>query len=308
MTDKKVLVTGGCGFIGKELCENLSDLHREVISVDNLSSGNINRKPEGVRNINMDINDSENLYNLFESFKPDIVFHLAAHSNVNADSIYLDNIKMTRSLINACNDSIEPDIFFSSSGSIYGYCDGKIQNDNPPNPESMYAASKVACESLLSVYSNKTSADFYSLRLSNVVGSGLRNAVVPDFVEKVKQDAESLEILGDGRQTKPYIYDLDCVMAMIEIEKNRPRSKYINISTKDTLSVDKIADIVEEVTDTNPDRFYTGGKRGWAGDVPRMSLETTELDKIGWSPTKTSEEAVRKSAEELDEEIQANHT
>jgi len=140
-------------------------------------------------------------------------------------------------------------------------------------------------------------------RFANVIGRRSSHGVIYDFINKIRTNPKELEILGDGNQTKSYIYVDDCVEAMIMGLKARGENRVniFNIGTNDMISVKRIAEIVcEEMhTSPKPEFKFTGGKRGWKGDVPLMLLDASKLNKLGWRQRYNSEEAVRKATRDL---------
>ena len=171
----------------------------------------------------------------------------------------------------------------------------------------MYGASKLGEEGLVSTYAHSHGMTAYIFRFANIVGPRLRGAVIPDFIEKLRADPESLTILGDGRQEKSYMHVTDCVNAMSYIvehatEETGPVHTF-NLGTKTTTSVDEIAEIVCDVVGVDPPFEYTGGDRGWTGDVPKMRLSVQKLAALGWEPEYESTPAVRQAAEELAQEL-----
>jgi Nucleoside-diphosphate-sugar epimerases len=149
----------------------------------------------------------------------------------------------------------------------------------------------------------------WCFRFANIVGPKQRGNVIPDFIEKLLTDPESLTILGDGRQEKSYLYVTECVDAICHIVEytDEPMNIY-NIGTETTTSVTTIADIVSDVMCLDPTYNYTGGDRGWDGDVPRMRLSVEKLQTIGWSANTESDAAVRRAAEELYDELKPSNT
>ncbi len=147
----------------------------------------------------------------------------------------------------------------------------------------------------------------FIFRFANIVGPRLPGAVIPDFIEKLRADPESLTILGDGRQEKSYMHVTDCVDAMsYPVEHTTEQSEPVhtfNLGTKTTTPVDEIAEIVSEVLDVDPMFEYTGGDRGWTADVPKMRLSTKKLAALGWEPTYGSSPTVRVAAEELAQKL-----
>ena len=144
-------------------------------------------------------------------------------------------------------------------------------------------------------------------RFANVVGPGQRGNVVPDFIEKLLANPETLEILGDGRQEKSYFHVTECVDAMAHVvEHADDQYNCYNLGTRTTTSVNRIADIVSEELDVDPDYEYTGGDRGWTGDVPKMRLSIEKLSALGWEPDDSSDDAVRRATRQLVEELTAD--
>jgi UDP-glucose 4-epimerase len=142
-------------------------------------------------------------------------------------------------------------------------------------------------------------------RFANIVGPRLRGAVVPDFIEKLRDDPDELVILGDGRQEKSYMHVDECLDAMVHvIEHADDALNTYNLGTRTTTAVDTIADIVADEMGLDPRYEHTGGQRGWTGDVPRMRLSIEKLSALGWEPEQSSDDAVRRSVRELLEELQ----
>ncbi|MFB6308116.1 MAG: NAD-dependent epimerase/dehydratase family protein, partial [Haloarculaceae archaeon] len=153
-------------------------------------------------------------------------------------------------------------------------------------------------------YAHSHGIQSWVFRFANIVGPRLRGAVVPDFIEKLREDPETLTILGDGRQEKSYMHIAECLDAMAHVVEHAddPFNVY-NLGTETTTSVDRIADIVSEEMGVDPTYEHTGGDRGWTGDVPRMRLAIRKLSALGWEPSQESDEAIRQSAAELIEEL-----
>jgi UDP-glucose 4-epimerase len=141
-------------------------------------------------------------------------------------------------------------------------------------------------------------------RFANIVGPYQRGNVVPDFIEKLTENPTELEILGDGRQEKSYMYVSECVSAMKYVVEHAddPLNIY-NLGTQTTTSVTDIADIISDELGVDPEYTYTGGDRGWTGDVPKMRLAIEKLAALGWEPTRSSDEAVRQGARDLISEL-----
>jgi UDP-glucose 4-epimerase len=193
-------------------------------------------------------------------------------------------------------------VAFTSSSTVYGEAPRPTPEDYAPlEPISMYGAAKLAEESLLSVYAHSHDVTVWTFRFANIVGPRLqRGAVVPDFIQKLRADPSELEILGDGRQEKSYMHVSECIEAMVHVVEHAdaPVNTY-NLGTRSTTSVRTIADIVADAMDVDPEYSFTGGERGWTGDVPRMRLSVEKLAGLGFEPAEASDEAVRRAAREL---------
>jgi UDP-glucose 4-epimerase len=306
ITDSHVLVTGGGGFVGSHLVERLLAEGNDVRVVDNLSNGTESWISEEAELVVGDLTDQATLD---EAVTPDIdlVFHLAADKDASRDDIaqFRSNNRLTEELIEQMEAVGVDKIAFTSSSTVYGEAPRPTPEDYAPlEPISIYGAGKLAEEALLSVYGHSHEFTVWNFRFANVVGSRLRGAVVPDFIEKLREDPTTLEILGDGRQEKSYLYIDDCIDAMLTVvgETDDPVNTF-NLGTRTTTSVDRIASIVADEMGVDPDREYTGGRRGWTGDVPKMRLSIEKLSALGWEPTVSSDEAIRKTTRILLEEL-----
>ena len=191
---------------------------------------------------------------------------------------------------------------FTSSSTVYGEAPRPTPEDYAPlEPISTYGAAKLAEESLLSVYAHSHEFTVWTFRFANIVGPRLQlGAVVPDFIQKLRADPSELEILGDGRQEKSYMHVSECIEAMCHVVEHadRPVNTY-NLGTRTTTSVRTIADIISEEMGVEPSYEFTGGDRGWTGDVPRMRLSVEKLSGLGFEPDDSSDKAVRRAAREL---------
>ena len=195
------------------------------------------------------------------------------------------------------------DIIFSSSQTVYGeVTDEPVTEDfGPMIPISIYGASKMSCESLVMAYSHTFGMRSWIFRFANIVGPGGTHGVIPDFILKLKKDNTRLEILGDGSQTKPYLAVGDCVDAMLfGLENSSEPVNLFNLGTDGWTSVTRLAEIVVEECNLSDVEFsYTGGKRGWVGDVPRIRLSSEKIKNLGWKAKHDSDEAVRLAARSL---------
>jgi len=314
MKTMKALVTGGYGFIGSHLVKRLIDLGWDVTVFDNLSKGQANSLPSvkdsgRVRLVVGDLLDARAIQDAL--IDRGLVFHLAANPEVrlgykNTEVDFRQNIVATYNLLEAMRNSpLARSLVFTSTSTIYGDA-GKVptpEDYGPLMPVSLYGASKLACEALVSGYSSLFGFRAVIYRFANVVGPG-GHGVVKDFVHKLQANKHELEVLGDGTQTKSYIYVDDCVGAMLHgLEQSVERVSVFNIGSEDQTSVMEIAGmVVDEMGLRDVRMHYTGGVdggRGWKGDVKNMLLDIEKIRKTGWRPKYNSAESIRRTVRSL---------
>jgi UDP-glucose 4-epimerase len=312
---KNVLVTGGCGFIGSHLVDALMTEEAKVQVLDNLSSGTISNIKKWVANsrfdfVEGDLLDTKALKMLHRDY--DVVFHLAANPEVRVSSTDPDihfhqNIVATYNLLEYLRKAqSKATIAFASTSAVYG------EPENIPTPESygplkpisVYGATKLACEALITAYAYNYGFKARIFRFANVVGPRSNHGVIHDFILKLRNNPEQLEILGDGKQTKSYIYVDDCVQALEKgVEKATQQVDYFNIGSEDQINVKDIGDfVIQAMGLTNVDIKLTGGVdggRGWIGDVKIMRLDTEKMKSVGWHPKLNSSEAVKQTINQI---------
>jgi len=314
-----VLVTGGAGFIGSHLVDALMEMGLKVTVIDNLSSGRISNLSLWLRNPKFRFirGDLLNPHILRDALKGcEIVFHLAANPDVKVGAFntkvdYEQNILATYNLLEAIRETGEcRKIVFTSTSTVYGEAEKMPTPEDygPLKPISLYGASKLACEALISGYSHLFGFESVICRLANIVGSRSRHGVIYDFIRKLSSNPSRLEVLGDGTQRKSYLYVKDCVEAMLTAsEKSMNQVEIYNVGSEDTINVATIASIViEEMGLKNVEVHYTGGVeggRGWKGDVKEMLLDISKIKKLGWKPKLNSREAVEQAAKDIISEI-----
>ncbi|MCW1293987.1 MAG: NAD-dependent epimerase/dehydratase family protein [Candidatus Parvarchaeota archaeon] len=305
MADKKVIVTGGAGFIGSSLVDKLLMLDYSVRVIDNLSTG----KEE---NIGYHLDKGSFEFIKADLLKDDIssyfkgideVWHLAANPDVKSGitdtkSMVDQNILVTYNVLEAMRKNGVKKINFTSSSVVYG--EAKTiptpEDYSPLVPISVYGASKLASEALISAYSH--TFDMYGVifRLANVVGPRSDHGVIHDFIMKLKENGNLLKILGDGSQKKSYIYIDDCIEGMILASNTSGRINFFNIGSDDQIDVKEIAKIISDAMGLQPVFEYGREDRGWKGDIPVMLLSTDKLKSIGWRLTYDSSNAVKLAA------------
>jgi len=199
-------------------------------------------------------------------------------------------------------------LVFASSSSVYGEPDEiPVGESAPVRPVSVYGASKAACESLIHAYSKLYGVRTVVLRYANVVGPRLRHGVVWDFVVKLRKNPKELEVLGDGRQVRSYVYVDDAIEAtIIAWKKGGKGFEVYNVASEDWMTVDEVADeVVKAMGLSNVVKVYKPVLHGvgWLGDVKRMALKIDRLKALGFRPSRSSREAVRATARKLIEEL-----
>lgn len=177
-------------------------------------------------------------------------------------------------------------------------------------PISIYGGTKLACEAMISSYAHTYGMKAWVFRFANIVGARSNHGVIWDFIHKLRNNPKELEILGDGRQTKSYFSVEACIEAFLyAVDHAHQPFNVFNIGSEDWIDVRSLAKIVTEEMGMSGIPFrYTGGDRGWKGDVPKMLLSVERLKGLGWRPLTNSEESVRKAARELVLEIQGMST
>jgi UDP-glucose 4-epimerase len=302
LTGSRVLVTGGAGFVGSHLADRLV-ADNDVLVVDDCSNGDADWIPDAAAFVEGDCTDPDVVADVLTA-DVDAVFHFAASKAVDTDrprAQFEDNTAMTYNVLERMEEVGVDHLAFTSSSTVYGEAPRPTPEDYAPlEPISPYAAGKVAEESLVSTYAHSHGLRAHVFRFANIVGPRLRGAVIPDFIEKLRADPAELTILGDGRQEKSYMHIEECIDAMCHVVEHADRELNVyNLGTRTTTSVDRIADIVAEEMDLDPDYEHTGGDRGWTGDVPRMRLSIEKLSGLGWEPRQSSDDAVRRATREL---------
>ena len=308
-----ILVAGGAGFIGSHLCDALLSKNNTVIVADKLIMGSKNiehlSQNKNFKFYEMELANQDNVDKLFGDNKIDIVYHMAANSDIqksaNDTSIdFNDTLLTTRVLLESMRKNNVKNIFFASTSAVYGEMPDIVLNEETGGlkPVSYYGGAKLASEALISSYVSMCDMNAVIFRFPNVIGPRLTHGVVYDFVKKLRNNPKELEILGNGTQCKPYIYVTDLVNAIVKLtEQFEPGVDVFNISVmSEGTSVTHIAEIVVDVLGLSDVEFkYTGGDRGWKGDVPRFKYDISKVLATGWKPEYTSDEAVRKAAQSL---------
>ena len=305
----RVLVTGGGGFIASHLADRLLADGWYVTSADRIDIRTCKTLDHiDSRNFNFVKCDVTDLKELTEISKnTDHVFHLAANSDIKESTPDIDlrnTFMTTKTVLEAMAANKIKRLFFSSTSAVYGDKGNAVLNEETGDlrPVSFYGAAKLASEAIIHVYSYREQINALIFRFPNVVGPRLTHGVIFDFVNKLKKDPTTLEILGDGKQRKPYIHVHDLVTAIATLSDEMNNGvELFNLSAESSTTVDEIADIVCERMGLSNVRYeYTGGPTGWKGDVPAYEYDISKIKRTGWKYRYSSTEAVRETVKNID--------
>ncbi len=311
---ERVIVTGGAGFIGSHLVDRLLDAGADVTVFDNLTSGNMRylkgaEGRDGFTFVNGDVKDLDHLIQVMDGASA--VYHLAANPDVRLGArdskVHVnENIVATHVVLEAMRHVGVPLLVFTSTSTVYG--EAKTiptpEDHGPLEPISLYGASKLAAEALISSYCGTFDMAAVTYRFANIVGPRSNHGVTFDFYHKLVKNPGELEILGDGRQLKSYCHVHDCVDAMLHgVQHRKNRYECYNIGSADAIDVFAIAKaVIAEMGLKDVVLKTTGGVdggRGWKGDVKLMRLAIDRLQKSGWEPKFASEAAIRDTTKAL---------
>jgi len=306
----KAFVTGGAGFRVSHLVDKLIEKGDTVTCYDNLSSGKKEflKHLEGNDRFTFVEGDLLDLDLVKKSIKDhDVIFHIAANPFVRLGEeqtrLDLDQGPIaTYNVLEAMRVNDIKKIVFSSSSVVYAETPpiALPETYGPTLPISLYGAGKLGAEGLVSAFCGTFEFQTWIYRFANVVGIRGTHGVIVDFIDKLNKNPNELEILGDGKQQKPYLHVSDIVEGILHgFEHSNDQINLLNLGPDSNTTVDRIAEmVVEEMDLENVEFKYTGGKRGWKGDVPRFQLDAGKIKKLGWKERYTSDEAVRKSIRE----------
>lgn len=306
----KVLVAGGAGFIGSHLIDALLAEGNDVVCVDNFFIGTKENIAHLKNNAHFkfyeqDLTDLDKVLEIFKKEQVEYVFHLAANSDIQASAQspmieYKNTYSTTFILLECMRQCGVKKLFFASTSAVYGEQMGAEVSEEAValKPISYYGGAKLGSEGIISSFAYMNDMSVLVFRFPNVIGPRLTHGVIYDFVKRLKDDPSHLKILGDGRQSKPYIYVLDLVDAIMHF-KDAPKGVTLyNVGVETQTSVTRIAEIVCEKMGLSGIPFeYTGGRGGWKGDVPVFAYNLEKIHATGWTAHMTSDEAVAKAVE-----------
>lgn len=308
----KCIVTGGAGFIGSNLVDRLLNDGHDVIVYDNFSTGvqeflNDARKYKTLRLVRGDLLDIEFLTKSMSGC--DFVFHLAANADVRFGTEHPDkdlkqNTIATFNVLEAMRLNGIKKIVFSSTGSVYGEAAVIPTPEDAPFPiqTSFYGASKMACEGLIQAYCEGFGFQSWIFRFVSILGERYTHGHVFDFYKKLLETPDKLDVLGNGKQRKSYLYVQDCIDAILfAIEKSGEKVNIFNLGTDEYCEVNNSIEWICSHLNVSPKLVYSGGDRGWIGDNPFIFLDCSKIRKLGWKPKYTIKEGIIKTLCYLEE-------
>jgi UDP-glucose 4-epimerase len=306
----KALVTGGAGFIGSNFVDRLLAGGHHVTVLDNFSTGQRDFLAQAASKprfalVEGDLTDPAAVHKAVAGH--DFVFHLAANADVRFGTHrpkrdLEQNTIATFNVLDAMRVHAVKRIAFSSTGSVYGEPDVFPTPESCPFPvqTSLYGASKLAGEGLIQAFCAGFGFQGYIFRFVSILGERYTHGHVFDFIRKLKADPHQIEVLGNGRQRKSYLYVQDCVDAVLKvIETASAPVNVFNLGTAEHCDVDESLSWICGRLGVAPRRRYTGGERGWIGDSPFIFLDTAKVRSLGWRPKLTIREAVLKTVDYL---------
>ncbi len=310
---KNILITGGAGFIGCHLTKKLLEEGNKVICIDDFTLGTMENIKEFINNSNFrliqqDVTEVDEILNKIETENIDIIYHLAANSDIqkggkNPTIDFHNTLETTFASLEIARRKNIKDFFFASTSAIYGNRTDELLKENLGDlrPISYYGGAKLASESLISSYSYMNEMNVIIFRFPNVIGPNLTHGVIYDFTRKLEANPHRLVILGDGTQSKPYIYVEDLIEVILKMTKKiNPGVETYNIGVEGSTSVTKIADIVcKELGLEEVEYEYTGGNVGWKGDVPKFQYDLTKIHNWGWKAKHNSDESVKETVKHI---------
>jgi UDP-glucose 4-epimerase len=309
---QRALITGGAGFIGSTLADRLCSEGIEVVIYDNLSRGRREFIADalahpGVQLVVGDVLDGDRLRSALDGC--DTVFHFAANADVrhgfDQPTIDLEqNTIATSVVLEAMRAAGVERVAFSSTGSVYGEPELFPTPETCPFPvqTSLYGASKLAGEGLIQAYAHGYGFTGVIFRFVSILGERYTHGHVFDFLRSLRADPTRLRVLGDGRQEKSYLYVGDCVAAMtlaIDRELEQGAVHVYNLGADETIVVDQSIATITAHLGVAPELEYGGGTRGWLGDSPLIHLDCARIRALGWRPTLTIPEGIRRTVDWL---------
>jgi UDP-glucose 4-epimerase len=306
----KAFVTGAAGFIGSNLVDRLLRDGHSVVGFDNFSTGQMQFLEGALRSSAFQLvrEDLSNVNAIAQAISgADIVFHLAANADVRFGTDHPrkdleQNTLCTSNVLEAMRLAGVRRIAFSSTGSIYGDSDVIPTPENAPFPvqTSLYGASKLACEGLISAYCEGFGFTAYIFRFVSILGERYTHGHVYDFLNKLHVNPHKLQVLGDGKQRKSYLYVQDCLDAIFTaLERATGKVNILNLGQNEYCNVNDSIGWICEHLGLSPELEYAGGDRGWIGDSPFIFLDCSRVRSLGWNPQLSIRDSVIRTVDYL---------
>jgi len=309
---KKILITGGAGFIGSQLADFYLKKNLDVTILDSLQWGKKgffqhNFSNKNFHFIKVNLLNTKKLNQIFPK-NIDTVFHLAANSDIKRGAQdtsvdFKNTIQVSYNILEAMRKNNCKRIFYTSGSGVYGDVGNLFTKETtgPLLPVSMYGATKLSAEAMISAYVNLFGFQAWILRPANIIGPRATHGVIFDFLNKLKKNSRSLEILGNGKQSKSYLYIDDVLQAFDLVwRKTKEKINLFNLASNSFVTVTEIAKIILRAKNfSNTQLVYTGGKVGWTGDVPVVRIDSQKIKRLGWRCQFSSHQAVEKTVKIL---------
>lgn len=318
----RYLITGGAGFLGSNLAENLLKKNNlvqvKVILIDNFKIGKIQnlnrvRKTKNLKIIKADIKNLDKIKKYFKNV--DVVFHFAANADIGKAVLdptidFTEGTLLTKNVLEAMRLNSVRKIIYTSGSGVYSERTSNLysEKNSTSKPISPYGASKVASEAMISAYCHMFGMSSIIFRFANLVGKNQTHGVVYDFLKKLKKNNKKLKILGNGNQKKSYIHVSDVLTALniandyiLNSTKNKKEIfEIFNLGNDDAITVKDIANLTCQALNLNRVKLIFGKSiRGWKGDVPVIKLNYNKFKKLKWKPKLSSKLAIKKTLNEL---------
>jgi UDP-glucose 4-epimerase len=314
--ESNFLIIGGAGFIGSHFVDELLKESKKVVVVDDYSAGfhdllDDYKYQKDFEVVELDIRDTLSLSKLI---RPEtVVIHLASNPDIAAAASnpridFVNGTVLTESVAEAVRIAGAKKILYASGSGVYGHLiNDEFSESDELIPISPYGASKLAGEAMLCAYAHMFDIEVTAFRFANVVGRNQTHGVGYDFIKKLTNNPKELFVLGDGTQKKPYIHVTDIVAAVLQTQNTHGRAfDVFNVSTSDQISVNEIAQLAMDqlnIPRVGINLIYSGGSRGWSGDVPQVALNSSKIRKSGWLPKYDSKSAMALSLAEMSKRL-----